>query len=171
MRRGSRGGSRRSCGRAHLHTNTTSAARRDRQSFYHFHTMPPCATTYSLRHIHRGQSLPEPRLGEAGRASTTFIPCRHAQRHIHCDIFTGVSPSRTPPEPPAYRGPSQPVVFRFLHFYLLFKRTASCVAISITSVEIESICISQFAFTLNFAVQLGHKTILIAAVEFPCLSL
>ena len=35
------------------------------------------------------------RRGETGRASTTFIPCRHAQRHIHCDIFTGVSPSRT----------------------------------------------------------------------------
>ena len=32
------------------------------------------------------------RRGEARGASTTFIPSHHAQRHIHCDIFTGGSP-------------------------------------------------------------------------------
>ena len=40
-------------GRARLRSCSSNTARRGRQSFYHFHALPPCATTYSLRHIHR----------------------------------------------------------------------------------------------------------------------
>ena len=76
--------------------------------------LPPCATTYSLRHIHRFLTLLPPGgatkcdrtredavLGIVGRGGRrvgadaaagllSLLSCRHAQRHIHCDIFTGV---------------------------------------------------------------------------------
>ena len=33
---------------------------------------------------------------DAAAGLLSLLSCRHAQRHIHCDIFTGVSPSLTP---------------------------------------------------------------------------
>ena len=61
-------------GRGRLHSCSSNTARRGRQSFYHFHTMPPCATTYSLRHIHWGQSLPNPSVSPPYTRWMSLVP-------------------------------------------------------------------------------------------------